>query len=193
MPKTTYRNKNLRNPVTVIREQPRLDKLGRAGARLKLDQMLLAVHGQTTNQWQKLSEEERSVLRKIASEEDTAWGVSHQADAIGALGEMQDKSSLLLLSEIARNTRGDVRLQIAAIHSMGEIGGDQVIPVLRTLLKARKPEVRAQAVRALAKTGSGADLSVMESLAAEDKTFVSGVAKDAVRLLRARLQHETRG
>jgi HEAT repeat protein len=188
MAKTTFRNKNLRNRVTVIQEQPKLDRLGRAGARLKLDRMLLAVHGQTTQEWQKLNEEERAVLRQIASEEDPAWGLSHQADAIGALGEMQDKGSLLLLGEIARNARGDVRLQIAATHALGEIGGNQVKPVLRSLLEARAPEVRAQAARALAKTGTSADLAVLESLAKEDKTFAGEVAKDAVALLRTRLQ-----
>jgi len=192
MSKTTIRNKNLRHPITVIKELPRLERLGRAGARLKLDLMLLAVHGQTTQQWQKLNEEDRAVLRQIAREEDPAWGVSHQADAIGALGVMQDKGSLLLLSEIARNVRADVRLQIAAIHAMGEIGGSQVLPVLRSLLDAKAAEVRSQAARALAKTGSGEDLAILEGLAKEDKTYVGEAARNAIKLLRTRLQRSTR-
>src|SRR5574337_508752 len=169
MAKSTVRNKNLRSRVTLIQERPNLDRLGRAGARLKLDLLLLAVHGQTTAEWQKLNEEECEVLRQIAREEDPAWGLSHQADAIGALGELRDKGSLLLLGEIARDTRADVRLQIAATHSLGEIGGDQVRPVLRTLLGAKAPEVRAQAAKALAKTGDRADLAVLQSFARDDK------------------------
>jgi HEAT repeat protein len=188
MPKTTIRNKKLRSSVTVIQERPRLDQLGRAGARLKLDLKLLAVHGQTTQEWQKLSEEERSVLRQIAREEDPAWGLTHQADAISVLGLMQDKGSLLLLSEIARSARADVRLQVAATHALGEIGGNQVKSVLHALLKAKAPEVRAQAARALAKTGTAADLAVLESLAKEDKSFAGDVAKDAITLLRTRLE-----
>lgn len=188
MAKTTVRNKNLRSRVTVIREQPKLHRLGKAGARLKLDFMLLAVHGQTVSEWQKLNEEERDVLRQIAREEDPAWGLSHQTDAIGALGEMRDKGSLLQLSEIARDTRADVRLQIAATHALGEIGGDQVTSVFRSLLQAKAPEVRAQAAKALAKTGTQADIAVLEFFTRKDKTFARDVARDAVALLRTRLQ-----
>ena len=80
--KTIVRNKNLRGHVQVIKETPNLDELGRAGIRLKLDQMLLAVHGQTTAKWQKLSEVEREVLRQMAREEDPAFGLSHQSDVV---------------------------------------------------------------------------------------------------------------
>jgi HEAT repeat protein len=188
MPKSTIRNKRLRSSVTVIQERPKLDRLGRAGARLKLDLMLLAVHGHTTQEWQKLTEEERVVLRQIAREEDPAWGLTHQADAISALGQMRDKGSLLLLSEIARNARTDMRLQVAATHALGEIGGNQMKSVLHALLKAKASEVRAQAARALAKAGTAADLAVLESLAKEDKSFAGDVAQDAITLLRTRLQ-----
>jgi HEAT repeat protein len=191
MTKRTIRNKNLRHPVTVIREGPRLEGYGRAGARLKLDLMLDTVHGHTTQQWQKLNEEERAVLRQIAGEADPALGVSRQADAIGALGKLRDKASLLLLREIAQNARSDERLQITATHAMGEIGSRQVVPVLRSLLKARASEVRAQAAQALAKTGSSADLVMLEALAKEDKTYAGEAARDALKLLRTRLQRET--
>jgi len=190
--KTIVRNKNLRGHVQVIKETPNLDELGRAGIRLKLDQMLLAVHGQTTAKWQKLSEVEREVLRQMAREEDPAFGLSHQSDAIGAIGKTGDKGSLLLLSEIASDARAEMRLQIAATHAMGEIGGTQVISALRSLLKAKAPEVRAQAARALAKNGTGGDLRVLESFVQKDKTFAAEVARDAVVLLRSRLQQNVR-
>jgi len=184
---TTVRNKNLRYPVTVIKEQPPLKRLGRAGARLKLEQMLLAVHGQTEAEWRKLNEMEKDVLRQMAREEDPALGVSHQADAIGALGVMRDAPSLLLLSEIARASEADDRLRLAAVHALGEIGGDEVRPVLRSLLDSKATEVRAQAARALGKVGDAADLTVLDRMSKTDKTYAGGLARDASRLVRARM------
>src|SRR5688572_7269490 len=151
MAKSTVRNKRLRQPVTIVTERPRLERLGEAGARLKLDLMLTAVHGHTEAQWQKLNAEERAVLRQMAMEEDPELGLSHQANAIGALGQLRDPAALLVLSEVARSARADDRLRIQAVHALAEIGGDEVRPVLRSLLAAKPVEVRAQAARALAK------------------------------------------
>jgi HEAT repeats len=187
MASRTVKNKNLRSPVTVVEERPRLESLGKAGARLKLDLMLLAHHGQPPREWQKLTPEEMNILRVIASEEDPAWGVTHQADAIGALAEARDSSGLLLLAETARNARADLRLQIAATYALGEIGGGEARKVLRGLLDAKRPEVRAQAATGLMKTGGATDLISLERLAERDQTFAGDAAREAVSALRRRL------
>lgn len=192
MAKTIVRNKNLRHPLTVIRERPRLERLGRAGARLKLDLMLTAVHGQTEAEWKKLNAMEREVLRQIAGEEDPALGLNHQANAIGALGQLRDPASLLLLTEIARAPRADERLKIQAVHALGEIGGDEVRPVLRSLLHVKATEVRAQAARALAKVGTAADLTALEAMAKAEKSYAGGVVREAAGLLRQRLERQQR-
>lgn len=187
MPTRTVKNKRLRSPVTVVEERPRLEALGKAGARLKLDLMLLAHHGQPPQRWQKLTPEEQDVLRMIASEEDPGWGVSHQADAIGALGESGAKSALLVLGELARDTRTDLRVQIAATYALGEVGGPEVRGVLRGLLGSKAPEVRAQAATGLLKTGGAADLVSLERLAERDQTFAGDAAREAAAALRRRL------
>jgi hypothetical protein len=188
MPETTVRNKNWRETITVIEEMPGLDNLGKAGARLKLDLMLAATHGHSERDWQRLNAEEREVLRQMAREEDPAWGVSHQADAIGALGQLRDQAAQLQLGDLARNSRADLRLQIAATHALGEIGGEQVRPLLRELLEARSPEVRAQAALGLVKTGTAADLAALEMRLDQDQTFAADVAREAVEALSTRLK-----
>jgi HEAT repeat protein len=188
MDESVVRNDNLRSDVTVIEETPDLDRLGKAGARLKVDRMLMAHHGQPAEAWQRLSADERDVLRQIAVEEDSELGISHQADAIGALAEMRDEGSLLLLSKLARDQRADTRIQIAATYALGEIGGDQVRSELRDLLRASAPEVRAQAVYGLAKAGTGADLIELEAIAERDQTFVRDIARRAGEALRARIR-----
>jgi len=173
--------------VTVIEEMQDLDQLGPAGTRLKLDLMLSMHHGPTSRDWARLSRDDRLVLRKVADEEDPAWGLSHQADAIGALGEMGDRGSIMQLSETARDRRTDPLLRIAATHSLGRIGTDQALPVLRELLDATVPEVRAQAAVGLMTAGRAADVVPLEDAGKRDRTFAGTVAKNAAEVLRRRL------
>jgi hypothetical protein len=187
MTQKVIRNKHLRSPVTVIQESTGLDQAGRAGVRLKLDMMLSAAHGHTPGEWARLSGEERAVLRKIAAEEDRAWGVSHQADAIGALGELGDRAALLQLGETARNRRADPLVRIAATHALGRIGSGQAVPVLHDLLADTVPEVRAQAAVALGTVGGAGEVARLDELGRQDRTFVGTVAKDAATALRNRL------
>jgi HEAT repeat protein len=171
----------------VIREQPDLGKMGRAGMRLKLERMLLSVEGVPRQEWEKLNDEEREVLRQIARVPDLQWGVTHQADAIGALAALHDQGALLQLSQLALDERVDMRLQIAATHALGEIGGEAVRPSLLKLLSARRPEVRAQAAQAMAKVGTAADVVMLDSVAQSDKSFAGQVAGKAAASLRTRL------
>jgi hypothetical protein len=187
MPERVIRNKHLRSPVTVIEESRGVDEAGRAGIRLKLDIMLTAVHGHTPREWARLSGEERAVLRKIASDGDPAWGLSHQADAIGALGELGDRAALLQLTETARNRRADPLLRIAATHAMGRIGSKQALAALRDLLKDTVPEVRAQAALGLGTVGGAGEVAGLEEAGRRDRTFAGTVAKDAADALRNRL------
>lgn len=188
MPESVIKNENLRHDVTVIEEMPDLDQFGRAGIRLKLDMMLSAVHGVSVREWQRLSADEHDVLRLIAREEDPAWGVSHQVDAIGALAESGDEGALLQLSDLARNAQADMRIRIAATYALGEIGGPQVRPVLRELLQVQQPEVRAQAALGLGKAGDPSDLITLELLHDADETLVSGMAMRAIDALNVRFR-----
>lgn len=187
MSETVVKNENYRTDVTVIEETVQLEKFGKAGARLKLDQMLMAHHGQPAEDWQRLDNEERDVLRRIAAEGDPEFDVNLQANAIGALAEMRDEGALLLMSKLARDARSDTRLQVAATYALGEIGGPQVVSELRSLLEAKAPEVRAQAVYGLAKVGTEADLLQLDLLADRESTFVKDIARNAVDALRSRI------
>jgi HEAT repeat protein len=188
MPQRVVKNARLRSPVTVIEEAPDLSRFGRAGIRMKLDSLLSTIEGRTARDWRGLSAEEREVLRLIAREEDPAWGVSHQVDAIGALAELRDEGALLQLSQTAQDGRADLRLRVAATYALGAIGGDAIRPVLHALLKARAPEVRAQAAKSLARAGGAADVAALETLAGRDQTFVGEVARNAAEALQARLR-----
>jgi HEAT repeat protein len=187
MAETVIRNRNLRTSVTIIQESPALEGKTKASARLKIDLMLLALHGQPERAWGRLNLEERQVLREVARQPDPAWGATHQTAAIGALAEAHDKAALLQLSEMARGRGSDLRVQVAATYAIGEIGGEQVRSVLYELLDAQAPEVRVQAAIALAKTGSAADLLHLQLLSEDDQTFVGEVAREAIDILRTRI------
>lgn len=188
MSETVIKNENYRTDVTVIEETIPLDKMGKAGARLKLDQMLLAHHGQPAEEWQRLTIEERGVLRQIAVEGDPEIGVTLQMNAIGALAEMRDEGALLLISKLARDGQLDTRVQVAATNALGEIGGPQVVSELRSLLDAKAPEVRAQAVYGIAKVGTEADVLQLDLLAERDTTFVKDIARNALDALQSRIE-----
>lgn len=188
MPERLIRNKNLRSSVAVIKEQPDLNALGRAGRRLKIDGLLMSAHGQTETTWRRLKGPDLEILRQIARKEDPAMGVSHQMSAIDALGQVKDKAALLQLSELSQNRRADLRLRLSATHSLGLIGGEQARPVLRGLLKDKTDEVRAVAAVSLGRAGRASDLAALEALAKEDKTFVKDVAQKAAVGLETRLR-----
>lgn len=184
---TVVRNANYRHPLTVVVERPDLDAHGRAGARLKLDLMLSAPEGVTDQQLEDLSDDERVVLRKMASEPDPKLGVPRQTAALGALAQLKDRESLLQMAELARNGGVDRRVRIAATHALGRIGGPQVPQVLRGLLTSDLPQVQAQAARGLAQVGGLADLAAIDRVAGADDPVASSVAGQAASALRSRL------
>lgn len=184
---TVIRNANYRHPITVITERPDLDGHGRAGARLKLDLMLSAPEGVTEQQLADLTEDERVVLRKMASEPDPKHGVPRQAAAIGALSQMRDRESLLQVAELARDASLDRRIRISATHALGQIGGPHVASVLRGLLDSDLSAVRAQAARGLVRVGGVADIAAVDRVAASDDPVASSVAATAAVALRSRL------
>src|SRR5262245_22549317 len=96
---SVVKNPNLWHAVEVIREWPALDALGKAGARMKLDVLLLKPEGRTPDETDGLDEEDLAVLREMATEADPAFGVTHQTAAIGALSERIDSGALLLLAD----------------------------------------------------------------------------------------------
>ncbi len=189
MPRTesVIRNANHRHPVTIITERIDLDAHGRAGARLRLDLMLSAPEGVTEQQLADLSDDERVVLRKIASEPDPKLGVPRQTAALGALAQLQDREALLQVADQARDAGLDPRVRIAATHALGRIGGPQVPEVLRGLLDSDLPRVRAQAARGLARVGGLADVAAVERLASSSDPVASSMATSAAAALRNRL------
>lgn len=187
MPTQTIKNENLRSPVTVIEEMPDLDKLGKAGMRLKLDTLLMLHHGPSEEDLNKLTGEDIAMLRQMAREPDAMRGIDHQIRALGVLGALQDRGALLQIGDLARNAKSDMRLRIAATSALGEIGDPQAVDVLRTLVTDKVAEVKMQAIKAIANVGTSADVAVLERLTQTDKSFVGELAGKAAGNLRTRL------
>lgn len=192
MTERTIRNRNNRYPVTAIEERPDLSELGMAGARLSVELMLSAPEGVSDRTLRRMKEAENEALRKIASEEDRARGIQLQKTAIGAIGQLRDQGSALLLARLVERIDLDPRVTSEAIAALSEVGGSGVREVLLETLEGRSPEVRAQAALALSKVGLVADVGVLENLAEEDDSYVGEVAKGAARALRDKLDMEER-
>jgi HEAT repeat protein len=185
--RTVVRNPRFRHSVEVVREWPDLDALGNAGARMKLDLLLLKPEGLTPEDCEALTDDEIEVLRAMATREDPTFGVTHQVAAIGALAETGDAGALLLLADRARDRAADDRVRIAAIHALGEIGGAAVDTVVGQLIREKQPSIRTQAVLALAKVGTAADIAKLEQVADEGDDLVAPLARKAADTLRARV------
>jgi HEAT repeat protein len=185
--RTVVENPRLWHAVEVVREWPDFDATGRASARMRLDVMLLQPEGMTPEDREALRDDEVQVLRLMATQADPAFGVTHQVAAIGALAENGDTGALLLLAELARKRVTDERVRIAAINALGEIGGPGVDSVVRDLIRDRQPSIQLQAVWALAKVGTAADVSTLEELIREGDDQVAPVARRAAQALRLRM------
>jgi hypothetical protein len=188
--RTVVENPNFRHPVEVVREWPDLDGLGAAGARMKLDLLLSKPEGMTPEDQEALGDADVEVLRTMAAREDPELGLTHQAAAIGALGERGDLGALLLLAERARDRAADDRIRVAAIHALGEIAGPGVDAVVRELVADKQAGIRVQAIRVLAKVGTAADISILEQVAAERDGVVAPLARQVSEVLSARQSHE---
>jgi HEAT repeats len=182
------RNRNFRHPVTVIEERPDLDAVGPAGARLRLELLLSAPEGVTSRALARLDEDEKTALRRIASEVDPARGIQLQNAALGALGQVRDEGATLLTARLAQAPATDERVKVEAVAALGEIGGAGAIDVVRGLVESGEREVRAQAVRVIAKLGTAEDVGRLERIAESDRSFVGAVARSASSALRQRLQ-----
>lgn len=184
---TTTRNRNLRSPVTLITEKADLSRLGRAGARYRLDQMLASVHGVPDAEWRRLDADERAVLRRIAREPGPPEQEKARAGAISALGVARDAAALPLMLQAAGDGGAPLRVRIAAAGALAELGDDQALPALRVLVRSGPPELRARAAHGLRELGTAVDLAQLDAAAEEDDGFAGEAARDAAESVRARL------
>jgi HEAT repeat protein len=184
---TFTRNANLRSPITTVVGTEDLTRLGRAGARYRLEQMLGAVHGLPDADWRKLDGEERAVLRRIARETGRPHGEKTRAAALCALGIARDPAALPLLMQAAGDGGAPLRVRISAAGALAELGDEQALPVLLGLVRGGPPELRARAAYGLRTLGTAAELAHLDAVVEADTTFAGEAARDAASAVRARL------
>lgn len=99
---------------------------------------------------------ERAVEYLLPQLRDTHAGVRDQV--VASLGKStSDRVIEPLLVALRGDTRAgavDTRMRVAAARALGEFGSERAVPALIVDLQVGEPEVRAEAVQALAKIGS---------------------------------------
>jgi HEAT repeat protein len=92
-------------------------------------------------------------------------GDENRRELITALGETRSKSAAPFLADVAVNEEERVPLRMAALDSLGKIGGETGLEAVIKTLSSADPNVRSAAVGALAPfTGKAVDDAIMEGL-----------------------------
>ena len=98
----------------------------------------------------------RNTLAQLVESQDRpkdTWFQGSRQEAVEALGELRDRSYLLLLKRLVRD--GNPSLRAAAIEALGMLGGEQELPLLADLVhNGATANDRQMAIRAIGDTDS---------------------------------------